>query len=92
MAPHLTDDAELLSPPQLCIQETSLVDGNSRIAGQRLEHHQVALIEGIQLVAFDIQHADDPLLRLERHAKLRASLSDFGHKQISWLLAHVRYQ
>ncbi len=72
--------------------EPGVLDGDSGLVGQGLEHHQVALVEGAQLVAFDIQHTDDSLLSLERHGQLRSGLGGVGQEEISRLLAHVGRQ
>ena len=68
-----------------------VLNGDGRLVGQRLEHQQITIIEGVQLVALNVEHADDFPLRLDGHSKLRAGFAA-PHPDVVRLLAHVGHQ
>ena len=57
-ATALLDGSQLLG----LLVQARVLDGDRRLIGHGLEHLQIALVEGIQLVALDVQYADDASL------------------------------
>ena len=70
--------------------EPGVLDRDGGLAGQQRQDLHVALVEGVELGAFEIEHADAAILQQQRNHQLRPRVVD--DLDVARILRHVRHQ